>query len=178
MHCSKVFWLSKFPFRNQLLLWWVFLYMWLESSLASFNTLSLLYILSVLAMRWCGNFLFWSYLFRVLHVSYICMGEVLFYDFVEDLIYNSLGILFSHYAYNLKIWSFHGVPHFLCVLFLWVSFSSILSRSSALSSSPDILSAAQSILLVRLSFECCRMFVHCVKMLCCDWCNKSWTVHS
>lgn len=45
--CSVLFWLSKFPLRNQLLFWLVFLYMWLGYfSLATFISF-LCYIYSV-----------------------------------------------------------------------------------------------------------------------------------
>lgn len=67
-----------------------------------------------------GKFLFWLYLIGVLCVP--CLGlslvrKVLFYDLVKDLIYAETGIL-PIYAYNSRIWSFDGVPHFLHVPFL------------------------------------------------------------
>lgn len=51
-------------------------------------------ILSVLTMIQCGNIIFWSCLFGILHASYICTGmsflglrKSFFYGFVEDLVY-------------------------------------------------------------------------------------------
>lgn len=48
MHFSRLPWLSKFPLRNQLSFWRVFLYMWLMCFLFSFQSSSLFCMFSVL----------------------------------------------------------------------------------------------------------------------------------
>lgn len=46
VHCSMLFLLWKFPLRNQLLLWWIFLYMWLMPFLLqlSLSSLCIIYL--------------------------------------------------------------------------------------------------------------------------------------
>lgn len=51
-------------------------------------------------------------------VLLICMAISFLYDLVEDLVYAiGLGFFSLICAYNLKIWSFHGVQYFLDVAF-------------------------------------------------------------
>lgn len=50
------------------------------------------------------------------------LGEVFFYDIIEDLVYGIDLAFFSFiYAYNLNSWSFNGIPKFFHVcLFVFV----------------------------------------------------------
>lgn len=101
----------------------------------AFRTFSLFYILNVLAIISFGEFFFvffWPYLCGVLCVSLICMGMTLHSlgTFSSMILLKSytiwFGLLLPH-AYNSKVWSFHGAPHFLYVpvvlrsysLFIW-----------------------------------------------------------
>ena len=100
MHYSRFFWLSKFPLKNQLLFFWVFLYMCLALfSPKAFSTL-LCYVFFVLAIICHWDFPVLSILCSVCFLYlYGCVGfkveEIFFYDLVEDLIYANGLVLFS-----------------------------------------------------------------------------------
>lgn len=87
-------------------------------------------------------FLFWSRLLGILHASCICMvmpflvGELFFYDLVEDLVYaTNFGFFSLIYTYNSTTLNFFFMmPCISCVPFLSLSFFHTCSRFSALSS--------------------------------------------
>lgn len=91
-------------------------------------------------------------------VTFLNLSDVFSHDHVEDLVYAIDLEFFCFYAYNLKIWSLHGVLHipfmhaYVCLCFN-VFFSYFLlewSNSSTLFKSPGILSCACFLLLLRL----------------------------
>lgn len=120
---------SKFLLRNQLLFWWVFLYLGLVVFfLDFFNSFPLFCILSLLTVICYEKFLFWSFLLGALYSSCICIGMCFFfvclfcfYHLVEDVVYvNNPEFFPLTYAYNSTIWSFHGVAYFPYVLFFHI----------------------------------------------------------
>lgn len=137
MECiaPRLFWLPKVPFRNQLT--GFPLYITCDFSLLALSTLSLFYIRSALTAICYGALFFCliylvscAFLVSVWVYLYLVWGCFLLWS----CLYYWLGIFLLHYAYTLKVWSFHGVPHFLCVLFLYLIFSFFmiffLARSS------------------------------------------------
>jgi hypothetical protein len=72
---SMPFLLLKFPLRNLLWFWWVYLYMLFFFSLSAFNILSLFSVLVVLMVICHGEVLFWSSLFSFLETSCTWMGK-------------------------------------------------------------------------------------------------------
>lgn len=86
------------------------------------------------------------------------LGKAFFYKLVEYLVYViDLGFFYLVYAYDLKICLLpHHVSHFLFfVCFFFISYD-YLVQILYFSLGPDILSFAEFILLVRLSFELSR----------------------
>lgn len=78
-------------------------------SLAAFNTLSLFYVFNVLTMLCYGEFMFWSFLFRILYASCTWISISFsscwnFSDFIDNIFCAISMVVF--YALNLKTRSF------------------------------------------------------------------------
>lgn len=115
--------LSMFPLRNHMLLNLHVFFFWL-------SILSVWCILSVLTMICHEDFLFWFCLFSVLCVSFICILRSFcnleaFFSMIWWMsgVCHDLGFFPSSMPVIQRLECFHGVPHFLCVPFLFPSIS-------------------------------------------------------
>lgn len=127
MYCSMSSKLSNFLLRNQpfyiYMTWFTFL------SSYNFQFFSLFYILKCLNYNMQSDMLFWSCIFGILYASCTCLGYIstvwvnflLWYRWRSGLCID-LGYFSLFYFYYLKVGSFHGVLHFLYVLFLCLDF--------------------------------------------------------
>lgn len=114
MHFSKLLWPSRFPLRNQLLFSF------------PFNTLSLLYTLTVLTMICHGN-IFWFCLLVVLYVSSVYVGVSFlslgkFFSCWRSHFWHWLGILFLHLCLHFKGLVLFMASHVSCMFPFWVFF--------------------------------------------------------
>lgn len=121
MYCSRLFWLSMFPLRNQQLLW--LLNMTCIFPFATFNILSLFYTLSLLTIIFHGDILFCLVSCVLLVSAWICFSLVWETFLVILLKTWSMLLIWDPSPSSIAIiWRFglFSVPYFLHVAFMCI----------------------------------------------------------